>query len=103
MTGRNLPPLMAGASYQTPSASGLDFTMPDIARELRGEATALLKLNLANGTGLEVPVRAFQLQMLMSSLMRASPQQALTNLRLFAELEDVADAPGPVRGARKKR
>ncbi len=92
MTGRNLPPLLAGASYRCPLLGNVEFTPPDIARELRGEATALLRLQFANGTGLEVPLRAFQLQMLMGSLMAAFPQQALAQIRLGGD--DEPENPG---------
>ena len=85
MTGRNLPPLLAGASYRCPVLGSVEFTPPDIARELRGEATAQLRLQFANGTALEVPLRAFQLQMLMGSLMKAFPQQALVQLRFCGD------------------
>lgn len=85
MTGRNLPPLLEGASYRCPVLGSVAFTPPDIARELRGEATAQLRLQCANGTALEVPLRAFQLQMLMGSLMKAFPQQALVQLRVCGD------------------
>lgn len=91
MTGRNLPPLLAGATYMCPLLGNVEFTPPDISRELQGEATVLLRLSLASGVVLEVPMRAFQLQMLMGSLMKTFPQQALTQLRFYAE----EDPPQP--------
>ena len=97
MSGRNLPPLLAGASYRCPPLGNIEFTAPDIARELKGEATATLRLQLANGTELAVPMRAFQLQMLMGSLMKAFPQQALVQLRLCVE-EEESNHPDTAQG-----
>ncbi len=103
MTGRKLPPLLAGADYECPPLNSLDFTAPDIARELRGEATSLLRLGFTNEVGLRIPIRAFQLQMLMCSLIRTFPQQALLNLRLYEEAEEANDdatgSEGKVEGA----
>ena len=102
MTGRKLPPLLAGACYTGPQLGDVDFTAPDLARELKGEATAELRLMLANEVSLAFPMRAFQLQMLMSSLMRTFPQQALANLRFCEEQEDGnRDGPGRTQGAGK--
>jgi len=81
--------------------SNVDFTAPDIERELQGEATSLLRLTFANETGIEVPVRAFQLQMLMGSLMRIFPQQALAQLR-FCDDDDRADGKNDPGRARRK-
>ena len=98
MTGRKLPPLLAGAEYECPPLNSLDFTAPDIARELRGEATSLLRLGFTNEVGLRIPIRAFQLQMLMCSLIRTFPQQALLNLRLYEEAEDAEVEPAGSEG-----
>lgn len=102
MTGRKLPPLLAGACYTGPQLGDVDFTPPELERELKGEATAVLRLTLANEVSLAFPLRAFQLQMLMSGLMRAFPQQALANIRFCAEQEDGnLDGPGRTHGAGK--
>lgn len=100
MTGRKLPPLVVGADYECPPLNSLGFTAPDIARELRGEATSVLQLGFTNEVGLRIPVRAFQLQMLMCSLIRIFPQQALMNLRLHEDADDdPAGAAGKAKGA----
>ena len=99
MTGRKLPPLLAGGWYTCPPLTDLDFTPPDLDRELTGEATSLLRLTLSNEVNLEVPLRMFQLQMLICSLMRAFPQQALANLMLCGEQEETD--PDRTRGAQK--
>lgn len=101
MTGRKLPPLLAGGCYTCPALVDVEFSQPDLERELAGETTAMLRLKLSNEVGFEIPLRAFQLQMLMSSLMRAFPQQALANLRLCAEQEEDQPGPGRTRGAGK--
>jgi hypothetical protein len=99
MPVRKLPPLLVGGSYTCPPLSNVDFTPPDLARELKGETTASLRVRLSNEVALEMPVRAFQLQMLMASLMRAFPQQALANLRFSEEEEGAEGGPGRTRGA----
>ena len=76
MTGRKLPPLLVGRCYTCPPLGNVDVTPPDLDREIKGETTGVLRLTTANGVSLAFPVRAFQLQMLMASLMRAFPQQA---------------------------
>lgn len=101
MTVRKLPPLLAGARYGCPPLASLAFTPPDLARELRGETTSVLRLELSNEVGLEVPLRAYQLQMLMSSLMRTFPQQAMANLRLCEAEERAQGGSGRTRRARK--
>lgn len=107
MTARKLPPLLVGEVYKSPPLHSMDFTAPDIEREMQGEATSLLRLKFVNETGVDVPVRAFQLQMLMGSLMRAFPQQALAQLRFCDDdgkadgKSDGKDDPGSVR--RKSR
>jgi len=101
MTGRKLPPLLAGAEYECPALNSLNFTAPDIARELRGEATSLLQLGFTNEVNLRIPLRAFQLQMLMCALIRTFPQQALLNLRLFEEAANAQDDPAAAEGKAK--
>ncbi|MFN4140856.1 hypothetical protein [Aestuariivirga sp.] len=96
MTARKLPPLLVGVSYRSPLLTAADFSGPDLARELAGEVTAVLRLRFANGTELEVPARAFQLQMLMGSLMRSFPQQALAQLRHCPD--DDAGGPDQAQG-----
>ena len=101
MPGRKLPPLLVGGCYMCPPLSSIDFTPPDLEREVRGETTAMFRIRLSNEVNLEIPVRAFQLQMLMSSLMRAFPQQALANLRLCQEEETAESGPDRSHSARK--
>jgi hypothetical protein len=100
MTGRNLPPLLVGRCYTGPPLGNVDVTPPDLDREIKGETTGELRLTTANGVSLAFPVRAFQLQMLMASLMRAFPQQARLNLRLGEEWSGTEDGSGRTRGAR---
>lgn len=97
MPGRKLPPLLAGGCYMCPPMSNIEVTPPDLEREVRGETTAMFRVRLSNEVMLEIPVRAFQLQMLMSSLMRTFPQQAMANLRLCIEQEQEDDDAGPGR------
>jgi hypothetical protein len=104
MTGRKLPPLLVGGCYEGPPLCDIDFTPPDLEREIRGEATAVLRLSLTNDVRLSFPLRAFQLQMLMCSLMRMFPQQALANLRIpeeEGEDQGSGSGPGRSRGMRK--
>lgn len=101
MTARKLPPLLAGGCYICPPLSNVDFIPPDLEREIKGETTSILRVTLSNEVKLEIPIRAFQLQMLMSSLMRAFPQQAMANLRLCEEQDGAQSGPGRSRGARK--
>lgn len=101
MRGRKLPPLLVGTRYQCPALQAIEFTAPDLASEVRGEATAVIGLTLANETHFESPVRAFLLHMLMASLIRAFPQQALATLRLGHEPDGSEDGPGQAKGARK--
>ena len=95
MTGRRLQPLAVGEVYGCPLLCNVEFTSPDLERELQGEATALLRLTFANDTAIEAPVRAYQLQMLMGNLMRAFPQQALVQLRFQGD--DGAPDPDALR------
>lgn len=101
MTGRKLPPLLVGGCYTCPPLVDIGFSQPDLELELKGEATAMLRLKLSTEVSLEIPLRAFQLQMLMSALMRTFPQQALANLRLCEEQEEDQPGPGRTRGAGK--
>jgi hypothetical protein len=101
MTGRKLPPLLVGRCYTCPPLGNADVTPPELDREVNGETTGVLRLTTTNGVSLAFPVRAFQLQMLMGSLMRAFPQQARLNLRLCEEPSGSDDASDRPRGARK--
>jgi hypothetical protein len=101
MTGRKLPPLLVGRCYTCPPLGNVDVTPPDLDREINGETTGVLRLTTTNGVSLAFPVRAFQLQMLMASLMRAFPQQARVNLRLCEERSGSDNASDRTRGARK--
>ncbi len=101
MPARKLPPLLAGGSYSCPPLAAIEFTPPDLERELKGETTAMLRVKLANEVGLEIPLRAYQLQMLMSALMRTFPNQAVANLRLREEQEKREQEEGRPVGARQ--
>jgi hypothetical protein len=101
MTGQKLPPLLVGRCYTCPPLGNVDVTPPDLNREIKGETTGVLRLTMANGVSFAFPVRAFQLQMLMASLMRAFPQQARVNLRLCEEWSGSEGGSGRRRGARK--
>ncbi len=101
MPARKLPPLLAGGGFTCPASAPADFTPPDLERELKGETTAMLRVKLANEVGLEIPLRAYQMQMLMSALMRIFPNQAMANLRLREEQEKREQEEGCPRGARQ--